>query len=68
MIFINVWGLHHDESRYTDHDVFDPDRYLGSNLLAAEYANSPDFENRDHYGYGEILLRFGDVMLMCRRR
>jgi cytochrome P450 family 619 len=57
MIFINVWGLHHDESRYTNHDIFDPDRYLGSNLLAAEYANSPDFESRDHYGYGAFMLR-----------
>jgi cytochrome P450 len=52
IIFVNVWGLHHDESKFPNPDIFDPDRYLDRPLLAAEYANSADFENRDHYGYG----------------
>lgn len=25
-------------------------------MLAAEYANSADYENRDHYGYGMSYL------------
>ncbi len=52
MIFLNVWGLHHDESKFPNHDTFDPDHYKGRTLLAAEYANSADYENRDHYDYG----------------
>ncbi len=55
-IFLNVWGLHHDESKFPDHDVFDPDHYKGRTLLASEYANSADYENRDHYGYGKRLV------------
>ncbi|EXJ74267.1 uncharacterized protein A1O5_02563 [Cladophialophora psammophila CBS 110553] len=50
--FVNVWGLHHDDAKFPNHEVFDPDHYKGRTLLAAEYANSPDYENRDHYGYG----------------
>lgn len=50
--FINVWGLHHDDAKFPNHEVFDPDHYKGRTLLAAEYANSADYENRDHYGYG----------------
>lgn len=51
---INVWGLHHDESKYPDSDSFNPDHYKGRTLLAAEYANAADYENRDHYGYGMV--------------
>lgn len=46
--FINVWGLHYDEAKFPDSDVFDPDHYKGRTLLAAEYANSADYEQRDH--------------------
>lgn len=49
---LNVWGLHHDESVFPEPDVFDPERYLDKTLLAAHYANSSDYANRDHYGYG----------------
>lgn len=52
VIFINVWGLHHDENKFHDPDNFDPDHYAGRNLLAAAYAVSSDYENRDHYNYG----------------
>ncbi|KAE8378183.1 cytochrome P450 [Aspergillus bertholletiae] len=51
-VFINGWALHHDERRYPNHDVFDPDRYAGYTRLASEYAVSSDYENRDHYNYG----------------
>jgi cytochrome P450 family 619 len=50
-IFLNVWGLHHDETRFPDHDVFDPAHFDGKVKPAAEYSNA-DADMRDHYGYG----------------
>ncbi|KAK4944566.1 hypothetical protein LTR10_016000 [Elasticomyces elasticus] len=52
VLFVNVWGLHHDEAKFPDSHTFDPDHYKGRTLSAAEYANSADYENRDHYGFG----------------
>lgn len=40
------------DDQYKAHDDFNPDRYLGWDKLANDYAGSPDFANRDHYGYG----------------
>lgn len=51
-VFLNVWGLHHDENRYADPDRFDPSRFQGQTKLAAKYAASADYMNRDHYIYG----------------
>lgn len=50
-IFINTFGMHHNESRFPNPDVFDPDHFQGYTVLASELA-SGDFEKRDHYGYG----------------
>ncbi|KAK4161037.1 phenol 2-monooxygenase [Cladorrhinum sp. PSN259] len=50
-VFINAFGLHHDEKRFTNPDVFDPDHFKGYTALASELANG-DYTNRDHYGYG----------------
>lgn len=44
--------MHHDESRFTDPSVFDPDHYKGQMALAPELANASDYTSRDHYGYG----------------
>ncbi|KAI1104962.1 cytochrome P450 2D18 [Jackrogersella minutella] len=52
MIVINIWGIHHDPDRYKDPEVFDPSRFEGQTQLASVYANSGNFETRDHYGYG----------------
>jgi cytochrome P450 len=52
MVFIATWAIHHSESIYKGEDDFNPDRYLGYARLANDYAGSPDFETRDHYGYG----------------
>ncbi|KAK3673518.1 hypothetical protein LTR78_006752 [Recurvomyces mirabilis] len=52
VVFVNVWGLHHDEHKFPDSDTFDPGRYTGRIGSSAEYANSADYENRDHYGFG----------------
>ncbi|KAI0395695.1 putative cytochrome P450 [Xylariaceae sp. FL0594] len=51
-VFLNVWGLHHDESVHPNPDRFDPDRYEGRTRPAAEYAASADPGARDHYTYG----------------
>ncbi|KAH7072514.1 putative cytochrome P450 oxidoreductase [Paraphoma chrysanthemicola] len=52
LVFIPTWAIHHNSSIYTDPDKFDPERYRGYNRLANDYAGSPDFSHRDHYGYG----------------
>ncbi|EXJ54354.1 hypothetical protein A1O7_09693 [Cladophialophora yegresii CBS 114405] len=52
VIFINAWGLHHDEQRFPNPDTFDPDHFKGVTALASELAQSVNPEDRDHYGYG----------------
>lgn len=47
MVFAGIWALHHNEADYTNHDEFNPDRYLNHPKLANEYAVSPDYNNRD---------------------
>ncbi|KAL1969798.1 hypothetical protein VTN77DRAFT_7307 [Rasamsonia byssochlamydoides] len=52
-IFIPVWALHHSEQfGFYDPEKFDPDRYLDYPNPAYHYAGSPDYNKRDHYGYG----------------
>ncbi|OIW27060.1 putative cytochrome P450 [Coniochaeta ligniaria NRRL 30616] len=50
-VFVNAYGMHHDEKRFKNPDVFDPDHYKGVTALASELANG-EYANRDHYGYG----------------
>ncbi|KAF2499912.1 putative cytochrome P450 oxidoreductase [Lophium mytilinum] len=53
MIFVPAWALHHNENNgYEDPDTFNPDRFLNHPKLANDYAGSPDYNMRDHYGYG----------------
>ena len=54
MLLLNVWGLHHDEKRYSNPDSFDPDRFKDWTSFSAEYANSADPAMRDHYAYGKL--------------
>ncbi|TAQ84218.1 hypothetical protein B7494_g7455 [Chlorociboria aeruginascens] len=51
-VILNVWGLHHDPIKFPNPDTFEPERYAGTTALAAELAASPDYNSRDHYGYG----------------
>lgn len=50
-VFINTFGMHHDERRFPEPDVFDPSHFKGYTALASQLA-SGDYESRDHYGYG----------------
>ncbi len=61
-MFVNVWGLHHDETKFPDPDTFDPDHYKGRTASSAEYANSADYENRDHYGFGKFPFSRPEVL------
>lgn len=51
-IVLNVWGIHHDEKRWSEPEDFNPDRFSEHAALAPAYAASGDWEKRDHYGYG----------------
>ncbi|KAI0199291.1 cytochrome P450 2D18 [Astrocystis sublimbata] len=51
-VIMNIWGIHHDPKRFENPDTFNPDRYQGQTQLASVYANSGDYQNRDHFGYG----------------
>ncbi|KAI9926209.1 hypothetical protein MW887_004672 [Aspergillus wentii] len=51
-VMMNVWSLHHESCLHGEPNQFNPSRYKGRTSLAPVYASSPDYENRDHYGYG----------------
>jgi cytochrome P450 len=51
-IYLASWAIHHTEEIYKGEDDFNPDRYIGYTRLANDYAGSPDWEHRDHFGYG----------------
>ncbi|KAL4755951.1 cytochrome P450 [Aspergillus foveolatus] len=52
ILFLNIWGLHHDPSFVARPEFFDPTRYDGNTKLAADCANTSDVADRDHYAYG----------------
>jgi cytochrome P450 len=52
IIITNVFGLHHDDKKLPNADVFDPLHFADKPKLASEYANLADYEARDHYAYG----------------
>lgn len=51
-VFVPVWAIHHTDTIFENEEVYDPDRYLNHPKLANDYAGSPDWQGRDHYGYG----------------
>lgn len=51
-VFLNIWGLHYDETIFPNPNKFDPSRFAGKTKLAADYAASADYMDRDHYIYG----------------
>ena len=64
MVFFNMWGLHNDEKYISEPERFNPDRFAGRILLAAEYATSADYESRDHYNYGTSSPAFVRISIL----
>ncbi|KDQ29248.1 hypothetical protein PLEOSDRAFT_1112179 [Pleurotus ostreatus PC15] len=52
VMVLNVYALHHNESRYPDSFSFNPERYLGDELGAMDSAKQPDALVRDHWAFG----------------
>ncbi|KAI3550420.1 hypothetical protein CABS03_05597 [Colletotrichum abscissum] len=52
VVVLNWWAIQRDPSRYDNADEYDPSRFLNSPLSAAEYMNSQDPYERDHFSYG----------------
>lgn len=50
-IFVNAYGMQHDEKRFPKPDEFNPDHYKGVTALASDLA-AGEYQKRDHYGYG----------------
>lgn len=48
-ILVSVWAMHHNEDYYSDHDTFNPDRYVNHVKLANGYAVRPNYKNQDKY-------------------
>ncbi|KAJ3545766.1 hypothetical protein NM208_g2349 [Fusarium decemcellulare] len=48
----NIWAINMDEQRFSDPKTFNPDRYLGDELSAAESAALTDGTKRDHFSFG----------------
>jgi cytochrome P450 family 619 len=47
---LNVWAMHHDETRWERPSDFMPERYAAFPKLASNYTS--DGPDRDHFGYG----------------
>ena len=52
ILVLNILGLQHDASMYTEPEVFNPARWKGQTGLSADYARMADPEKRDHYAFG----------------
>ncbi|KDR71228.1 hypothetical protein GALMADRAFT_143937 [Galerina marginata CBS 339.88] len=52
VVVLNCYTLHHNEIRYPDAFVFNPDRYLGDNLSCGESAKLANVMERDHWTFG----------------
>ncbi|KAM5370218.1 hypothetical protein ACJZ2D_008621 [Fusarium nematophilum] len=52
VVVLNWWAIHRDPNLHPDPDTFKPSRYLSRPLSAAEYMNSQDPYERDHFTYG----------------
>lgn len=49
-VVLNVWAMHHDETRWEKPADFMPERFASYPKLASQYTS--DGSTRDHFGYG----------------
>ncbi|KAI1263582.1 cytochrome P450 oxidoreductase [Xylariaceae sp. FL1019] len=49
-VVLNVWGMHHNETRWEKPEDFMPERFAKHPKLASQYTS--DGPDRDHFGYG----------------
>ncbi|KAJ7146929.1 cytochrome P450 [Mycena epipterygia] len=52
VVVLNTWTMHHDPSRHTEPERFNPERYIADTLTSAESANLADPYQRDHWMFG----------------
>ncbi|KAG6831335.1 hypothetical protein H0H92_011250 [Tricholoma furcatifolium] len=52
VVVLNCYTLHHNEERYPDAHVFNPERYMGDHYSCAESAKLPNVMERDHWAFG----------------
>ncbi|KAJ1713086.1 cytochrome P450 [Aspergillus flavus] len=52
MVVLNTWTMHHDSTRHSNPETFDPDRYINDPLTSAESANVANPMERDHWMFG----------------
>jgi len=51
-LILNCYEIHHNEERYPDSFVFNPDRFLGDTLTSDESSKLPNAMDRDHWAFG----------------
>lgn len=51
-VIINTWGLHHNPTKHSDPDTFNPLRFRNHPQPAPAYVSAHSGEDRDHFGYG----------------
>lgn len=64
VIFHAPYAIH--QAVYSDPDVYNPNRFLDHPKLAVAYANSSDYESRDHYSYSTGRRRCAGIHLAER--
>lgn len=52
IVFPYLTALSRDADRYSEPNIFNPDRFRGDSLDASASALAPDYLERDHFHYG----------------
>ncbi|KUJ15845.1 cytochrome P450 [Mollisia scopiformis] len=52
VMVLNTWTMHHDENRFKNPEIFDPERYLNDSLTSSQSSNLSDPSQRDHWMFG----------------
>ncbi|CAL1708008.1 unnamed protein product [Somion occarium] len=66
-LFMNIYGIYHDEDLFEDPEVFNPDRYLSSEFGTKPGVDTAGFRHDFHFGCGRRIcpgILLGDTMIM----